>query len=258
MAASFFFGCFLLILPNDFPNSFKENKFMLYKYLTGIFCAVLPLTGFTQVRSVNISGQSFSWAVRITQDAHVTGIVGSPYLNRDWMYGKLELNSRQSLTGLFRFNLLDQEMEMVVGKDTMRILNPYEINKIEFSNKSFYFLPIIEKYRGSETLRFGYAEKIADGNTEFYKDYTVEIKNNSYASNYMAGGGDGLDYLHQRSRLLYRSYENEALRVWPNKPKLQAEVMGITRQELLKLVREKKLDMKQERDILSLIDLIKH
>lgn len=231
---------------------------MLYKYFLAVFCAALPFTGYAQVRSVNISGQSFSWAVRITQDAHVTGIVGSPYLNRDWMYGKLELTSSKTLNGLFRFNVLDQEMEMVVGKDTLRILNPYEINRIEFSNKSFFFLPIIEKYRGNETIRFGYAEKIADVNAEFYKDYTIEIRNNSYASTYMAGGGDGLDYMHQRSRLLYRIQDTEALRVWPNKLRLQAEVIGITRQELLLLVKENKLDLRQESDLLRLVNLLKH
>jgi len=69
---------------------------------------------------VNIGGgNNFAGSFQISPDNYVDPVIGTPYLNPDWMYGKLVLGDQTELEGLFRYNVYGQELEMVYNKDTL-------------------------------------------------------------------------------------------------------------------------------------------
>jgi len=124
---------------------------------------LFPLNVISQVRSAQVSGLDFSWTVRYLPDNNIVPVIGSPYLNRNWINGTLTLTSNDSLEGMFRFDMLKQQMEMVFMKDTYVIYNPGNIREIKFSNKKFRYLPVIERINGKEFIRFTYCEQVLPG-----------------------------------------------------------------------------------------------
>ena len=227
---------------------------MIYRLLISCCIAFLfSLSAVSQVKTVNIAGQSFSWAVKYYGNNEALPVIGSPYLNKDWLYGTVTLHSNQILNGSFRFNLLDQEMEMIYKNDTLIIANPESIRFINFSNKNFYFLPVIEKNNGKEFIRFAFCEQVLKDPVGIYKNYMIDIKNNSYASNYMGGGGDGRDYYHKNSKLLYKGANSEVLKELPLNIKKLSIALGIDYLSLKKKIRDNDLDISKEKDIIKLL-----
>jgi hypothetical protein len=232
---------------------------MVYRLLLSA-CLAFLFTEITlsQVKTVNVAGQSFSWAVKYYGNNDALPVIGSPYLNKDWLFGTVTLYSNQVLNGSFRFNLLDQEMEMIYKSDTLIIANPESIKFINFSNRSFYFLPLIEKSNGKEFIRFAFCEEVLKAPVGIYKNYIIDVKNNSYASNYMGGGGDGRDYYHRKSKLVYKNPNSEVLRELPLNLKKLSLAVGIDYLSLKKKIRENYLDISKEKDMIKLLTVLEN
>jgi len=232
----------------------KLIKSMIHKIVLSVFIFFAYTNAFfAQIKTVTVSGQNFAWAVKYYSENSALPVIGSPYLNSDWMMGTLVLHSNQILDGFFRYNLMDQEMEMIYKSDTLLISNPGSIKYIQFSNKNFLYLPLIERINSKEFIRFAFCEEIVKGKIGIYKNYIIDVKNNSYASNYMGGGGDGRDYYLKSSVLLYKRANSEVLRELPLNPKRLSYVMGINYLNVKEIIRKNKLDLSREKDMIKLL-----
>lgn len=220
------------------------------------FLILFPYKGISQVKTIDVTGHNYSWTVRYIADNELMPVIGSPYLYQDWMLGTVTLNNNDSLRALFRFNVLEQQMEMIFGKDTLLITNPSDIRSISLSNKNFMYFPVIEKINGKEFIRFAYCELILPGQIELFRIFEVDIRNNSYASNYMGGGGDGRDYYFHESKLLYKGKNKEVLRELPGNIRKLAVAFGIDYPALKQVIRDQKLDISRDDDITKLIILL--
>ena|GEM_PF-1793371 len=207
----------------------------------------------TQIRAINVSGSNMSWSTRYVTPTEIAPVVGSVYLNKDWMSGTLTLNTNDSLSGLFRLNVLSQQMEIIYGEDTLLITNPSPVRNIRIADKSFSYLPVIEKINGKEFLRFAYCEQILPGQLQLFRSFEVNIRNNSYVSNYMGGGGDGQDYYYHETKLLFRNRDMGALRELPHNNKKLAVAFGIDYPAFKTVISQNKLDISNENDIIRLI-----
>lgn len=194
-----------------------------------------------------------SWSTRYVTPTEIAPVVGSVYLNKDWMSGTLTLNTNDSLSGLFRLNVLSQQMEIIYGEDTLLITNPSPVRNIRIADKSFSYLPVIEKINGKEFLRFAYCEQILPGQLQLFRSFEVNIRNNSYVSNYMGGGGDGQDYYYHETKLLFRNRDMGALRELPHNNKKLAVAFGIDYPAFKTVISQNKLDISNENDIIRLI-----
>jgi hypothetical protein len=217
------------------------------------FLILFPNKGISQVKTIDVTGHNYSWTIRYITDNEIISVIGSPYLNQDWMAGTLTLKNNDSLRALFRFNVLEQQMEMIYGKDTLLITSPSDIRSVSLSNKNFMYLPVIEKINGKEFIRFAYCELILPGQIELFRIFKVDIRNNSYASNYMGGGGDGRDYYFHESKLLYKGKNQEVLRELPGNVKKLAVAFGVDYPALKQVIRDQKLDISRDDDIINLL-----
>jgi len=208
------------------------------------------------IKTINVAGTNMAWSTRYTADNKITPVVGSAYLNKDWMPGTITLSTNDSLIGLFRFNVLNQQMEMIYGKDTLLITNPSLIRNVRLNDKIFTYLPLIEKNNGKEFVRFVYCEQISPGQIQLFRSFGVNIRNNSYTTNYMGGGGDNQDYYLHESKLLYLGKNKEALRELPGSTRKLALAFETDIPTLKKMIREHKLDVSKEKDIIKLLPLL--
>jgi len=162
-----------------------------------IFCILMTLTtvvSFSQGKNITIKGQGVLHSLNLSKSSSADRqILGSPYLNVDYMYGKIILSNGKVVKGLLRYNVRTQNFEMVMDRDTLYISEPSFVRKVEFAGKTFIYSLALEKVNGKQYLSEGYYEVIA-GKGEVSKllvKHDKNIKESSYAPTYMGGGGTG-------------------------------------------------------------------
>jgi len=74
-----------------------------------VFTVVLSSRLAAQVGGVNIAGNNFAGSFRISPDNYTDPVLGTPYLNPDWMIGKLVLADQTEIEApvLERLEILD-------------------------------------------------------------------------------------------------------------------------------------------------------
>lgn len=128
-------------------------------------------------------------------------IKGSVYWNQDYMYGTITLANDKKVNGMLRYNVRYQNFEVVLDRDTLYISEPSLVKKIDIGAKTFVFSLSKEEINGKPYISGGYFE-VAEGQGDYPKllvKHHKEVKESSYASTYMGGGGTGMKrYVDQR------------------------------------------------------------
>ncbi len=178
---------------------------------------LLSTSAYTQTKHVTVKGQGVLESMSLTADRNPKKqIKGSPYLNRDYMYGTITLVNEKIVKGLLRYNVRSQDFEVVLQQDTLYLAEPEMIKKAEFAGKTFVYSLAVEKINGRPYLSGGYFEVVAgEGESaQLLIRYGKEIKESSYASTYMGGGGTGFKrYVSKQSYYIKPGEGREAVRV---------------------------------------------
>lgn len=108
----------------------------------------------------------------------------NPYLYKGWQPGRALFNDSLVWEGLFRYDIHAREMELVIGKDSLRISDPHKVNLVEFGQHHFIYSYFIYFVGNQQYLGNDYFEVLSDnGDTKFllrrYIKVDVEEKSNS-------------------------------------------------------------------------------
>jgi len=162
--------------------------------------SLIPLDSVGQMRSTTIQGYgstdiSVSFNTFIDYDNTDNGIIGTPYLHRDWMFGELVLDDTIVFNSLFRYNLVRQEIELIVGEDTLAFQQPLRMNRFIIGGKTFVYSLILNQDFAGTFLDGSFFELVVDGNVQLLKKYEKVI----------GGGSDGTKYAAAKSSI--KSYQ---------------------------------------------------
>ncbi len=168
------------------------------KYLFLSFVILLSLEAFSQEHTVYIDGNAVSagiasFTITKSKSSRKDIITGNPYYNKDWMYGELKIKDNKVYNGLFKYNILHQQMEMVFENDTFIISNPLYIEYVKFANITFIYSLIIDKSKEPGRISGSYFEAHNDlgDNYILLSKYLGGIKESDFGNKYAGGIGDG-------------------------------------------------------------------
>jgi hypothetical protein len=155
---------------------------------------------------------------------------------------------------LFRYNIYNQEIEFITGTDTLSIAAPMNVDSIMFSGKSFTYALYIEEKRGVDAIASAYFEILNRGKCSLLKKNYVDIEENSYASNYMGGGGDGRDYFIHKSSLYYRSDPGSAAIKFQKSKRQILKIFSDKKDEISSYIKENNLNVSSENDLIRIFN----
>lgn len=201
---------------------------------------------------IKIQGQGLNMFIPIFRDEIELDVLGTPYMNDSWMYGYFNAYDTIKIEGLFRYNVFNQEIAFINGEDTLSIAAPLNVDTISFSGKYFTYSLYIEEKRGTDALASAYFEILNEGDFKLLKKNYVEIKENSYAKNYMGGGGDGREYFIHKSSLYYKPEPGSAaFKLQKNRRKV-LNIFEDKKSEISDYIKENKLNISNEKDLIKI------
>jgi len=88
------------------------------------------------------------------------GVENEVYVGSDWPAGIIVLRNGSTIDNYYlRYNILEDQMQFISGKDTLAFASPKELNTITFGGHTF----IYEAFQCENTIRKGYFELIEPG-----------------------------------------------------------------------------------------------
>jgi hypothetical protein len=203
---------------------------------------------------IKIQGQGLNMFIPIFRDEIELDVLGTPYMNDSWMYGYFHAYDTIKIEGLFRYNVFNQEIAFIYGEDTLSIAAPLNVDTIAFSGKYFTYSLYIEEKKGPDVLASAYFEILNDGDFKLLRKNYVEIKENSYAKNYMGGGGDGREYFIHQSSLYYKPEPGSAaFKLQKNKREI-LHLFKDKKEEISSYIKQNKLSISSEKDLIKIFN----
>lgn len=151
-------------------------------------------------------------------------VFGSPYLNEDWVFGTLYLKQDTIPKVLVRYHILLQRMELIFEEDTLAIMSPFEVKKLEFCGKTFIYDLAFEMVGGEAFLTAAYFEHLVGDKCRLLLRWHTTTNKNKYLNYYMGGGGDGRLVLKSVTRFYIQQAGQAARRLRPGKKALLHEL----------------------------------
>jgi hypothetical protein len=112
--------------------------------------------------------------------AKYPGIEGEAFIGSDWPAGIIVLSNGGTIDNYFlRYNILEDQMQFISGKDTLAFASPQELNTISFGNHTF----IYETFQCENTIRKGYFELIEPGKNKLLLKRVITTEINIESSN---------------------------------------------------------------------------
>jgi hypothetical protein len=217
--------------------------------LLTVFCF---FTVSAQIQNIHVGG-SANFALTISPE-HDLAILGSPYLNPQYMFGKVEIANEPAIETLLRYNVYNKELEMIYRGDTVAVIKPFLLNCFILNNRTFVYSLYISEDSHREYVSGDYFEVLSKGRMQLLVHHYTDIETNSYATNYGGGGGDGRDYYVHKASLYYRIGDREAARKLPRKKKQILQLMEDRKQEITRYIREARLILRREEDLIVLFN----
>ncbi len=179
---------------------------------------------------------------------------GSPYYNKDFMFGELELQDGNMLKGLFRYNIYAQELELIVEKDTLIINDPAKIKNIDFSGKKFIYSLILDDKKRKDYISGAYLEALNNGNCKVLIKREINLRENRYVAYYGGGGGDGSQrYIPKLSYYLRLSDDKPALKLKKSKRSI-IKILDDHKKEIEKYISDNKLKLTKDKDLVKVVE----
>ena len=229
------------------------------RFIPLVFIAVFAshVSGFSQFSSVRIqdygSGDFQASFSRFNDRDETVSVIGTPYIHKDFMFGKLILNDSMSIETMFRYNLIAQNIELILGADTMVFMHPLKMDQLIFMGRKFIYDIVLDYNRGNKYLEGAYLEVLADGSCQLLKKYEKNRSSNTSGIKYAAAQTTS-DAYQLRTQLYIRLSEEDApIRVKRIHPRI-LQLFESRRNELEKFRKENKLQLRSERDLITLIE----
>ncbi len=232
---------------------YKIRLIFIDLIITGLILLNTP-PGIAQPRGVYISGGHVHTSLMYYPGEEKYEYVGTPYLNKDFMYGKIIMKDDTVLEGLFRYNIYNQEVVAVFDGDTLAVAKPLNMVEFQMAAKRFIYTLIIDRDMGKPYVTGSFFEILEDGELQLLKRHYSKLETFKYASNYMGGAGDGRDYFEHVSELYFRKGPGSEARQLKKPKKIIPEVMEDKKEEVMHFIREEKLSLKDEGDLIRLFE----
>lgn len=220
-----------------------------------IICVLHLLRVSGQVSNVYVQGESMSGHFRIFAAESEVKIYGSPYADEHWTSGSIEFRDVEgTVNDHLRLNAYSNEMELFNKGERKAIRQPFKVEKVMIGTRKYIYAVYIYRYGKNDYLTGSYFHVLSEGKIELLKRYYCKVINNSYAVNYMGGGGDGRNYYNLSSELCYRIKGDEAARAFPEKSKSILQLFSHDRESIMDFIKEEKINPKSEQDIIKLVN----
>lgn len=229
------------------------------KYLVIYFIIFISLNTFSQEHTVYIdayavSSNITSFTITKSNYSKEKEIKGNPYYNKEWMFGELKIKNNSSYSGLFKYNIHQQQMEMIHKKDTFIISKPLYVEYVKFSNKTFIYSLIISTGKGAEKISGSYfrAHNNLEDNYVLLSKFRSDIKVNDYGTRYAGNIGDGSKRYTTNKSFYVKLFNGPA-------QKVNLSTNGIAKlfsdkKIVKKYIKKNKLNMNNAKDVVLLFD----
>lgn len=205
--------------------------------------------------STGMGGVS-SFATTSAAKQEFKDIKGSPYYNKDFMFGYVEMYDSIKFSGLFRYNLYNQEMEFIFRNDTLIIDNPIKVKQICYAAKKFSYSVIVQNAFRKNLIYGGYFEVLNQGKIQLLVKYEMDFRLNRYVAYYGGGGGDG-SYRFIPSELYFmRLNIDEPAFKFKKSKRFILKMFPKNRTEISAFIRTDHIDINKRADLIKLFEYI--
>jgi len=240
----------------NIANIFKINKMKKQFLITTLILIItFSIKGLAQ-STAYVRGMKFMGNITISSSERKSKLdtKGSPYYNKDFMFGELELQDGNKLKGLFRYNIYAQELELIVQKDTLIITDPTKIKNIYFSGKDFIYSLILDDRKRNDYVSGAYFEVLNKGKCKVLVKREINLRENRYLAHYGGGGGDGSQrYVPELSYYLRLSDDKPALKIKKSKGSI-LKILGDHETEIEKYISDNKLKLSENKDLIKVVE----
>lgn len=206
--------------------------------------------------NIHVQGASFidSYTINSSSREDKAQIKGSPFYNKDFMFGELELVDGNTVKGLFRYNIYAQELEVIVKKDTLIITDPTKIKNFDFSGKQFIYSLILEDRKKTDFISGAYFESVNNGECKLLIKRRINLRENTFTDYYGGGGGDGSQrYIPELTYYIKKSDDKPAIKLKKNK-KFILNYFEDYKNEISDYISSQNLNTRNEQDIIKIIE----
>jgi hypothetical protein len=205
-----------------------------------------------QMQRLHVTG-SYNQNFMITPDLPEYGVLGSPYLNEEFMFGSVRLKDGSSLQTLLRYNVYNKSLEVIVEKDTLELIRAFSLEDFTLNNRRFVYRLYTSEEFNETFLAADYFEVLADaGELILLRQHSMDIQTNIAISNYMGGVGDGMDYFVHATDLFYRDVKNGGIRKLDPRRKEFLNIFGDRKNEVESFIQTENLKLNKEEDVLRI------
>ncbi|MBU8892863.1 MAG: hypothetical protein KOO66_08785 [Bacteroidales bacterium] len=229
------------------------------KYLFIYFILLITQNTFGQDQNVYINGYATqsniaSFTISRSNYNQLEEVKGNPYYNKEWMFGELKIKNDSSYSGLFKYNINQQQMEMIHGVDTFIISNPLYVEYVKFANKTFIYSLIFRDSHGTGKISGSYfeAHNNLEDNFILLSKFKSNINVNDFGSKYAGGVGDGSKKFETNKSYYVRLYNGPAQRI--NLSKKRIVNLFPDKKIVKEYIKEHNLSMISVNDVASLFN----
>lgn len=206
--------------------------------------------------NIHVMGMNFigDFTMNVSSREDKTDIKGSPFYNKDFMFGELELVDGSTVKGLFRYNIYDQELEIIVKRDTLIITDPTKIKNFDFSGKKFIYSLILEDGKKTDFISGAYFETVNNGECKLLIKRRINLRENTFTDYYGGGGGDGSQrYIPELTYFIKKSDDKPAVKLKKSK-KFILNYFDDYKDEINDYISSQNLSVRDEQDIIKIIE----
>lgn len=188
-----------------------------------------------------------------TSQSKEKSIIGNPYLIENFLRGEIKLQDGSLFTEVpIRYNIYAKDIEFISDEeDTLSIYTPLKVEYVRFGDKEFRYLIDVQKFGKSFTIQADYYEVIVSGKLQLLCKNYKSIESDTYATNYMGGGGTGKEFYVTKQHYYLRN-DGEAPIFIKNKKTLFS-FFDDNKSVLQRFYKEHNINIKDPRDLKKIV-----
>ena len=184
---------------------------------------------------------------------NISEIRGTPYLSPNWENGIVTLNNDKKFEGQLRYNIYNQQIELLHKNNFLSINAPNKIKEIWIGARKNIYSPIIEEKKGNQFIFTGYLEILVEGkvNLLLYRD--ANIKEDPSTPRHPSGMNPGKSYVVKKS-YYFQTKKNGSALEFERKKKSLFELFGDKKSEISFFMKEKKMKRLNDAEIVEVFN----
>jgi hypothetical protein len=217
-------------------------------------CILFSGTLHSQVKRIHTYGD-YNQNFMISPNAPEYGVLGTPYLNPEFMFGNVRIKDGSEMQTLLRYNIYNQTLEVILEKDTLELVRAFSLEDFTLNNRKFVYRLYTAEEFGKTFLAADYFEVLAEsGKLELLRQHKMVVETNIAISNYMGGIGDGRDYFVHRTDLYLMDHRDKSIRKLDTGKRDFLSLFGEKKDEIRSYIREENLKLSKEEDLIRIIN----